>query len=143
MMNGLTVSIKQIRKDSFCRCESVLCDFMNMTMHLKASVEAKGTRSSLGLKNSGSMVFIHQMRSVSVRELLSSQKNRGYFWRKKDWKLWQVSKLDILQRFDRPLKNLNINSAFSMDADFSGITDGIAFISGKTANLYLHRREWS
>ena len=53
--------------------ESVLCDFMNMTNASQSFSRGEGyTRSSLGLKNNCSMVFILPDEGVSVNRLLSS-----------------------------------------------------------------------
>ncbi|NLK69567.1 MAG: serpin family protein [Clostridiaceae bacterium] len=134
------------KKDSFYPedSESVLCDFMNMTNASQSFSRGEGyTRSSLGLKNSGSMVFILPDEGVSVRELLSSPERIEDIFtggeRRTGEVIWSIPKFGYSSSFDltEPLKNLNINSAFSMDADFSGITDGIAFISGVKQQTYI------
>ena len=117
--------------------ESVLCDFMNMTNASQSFSRGEGyTRSSLGLKNNCSMVFILPDEGVGVNELLSSPERIADIFtggeRKVGKVVWSVPKFGYSSSFDLvdALKSLNIHSAFRRDADFSGITDGIAFISG-------------
>jgi len=117
--------------------ESVLCDFMNRTDASQSFSRGEGfTRSSLGLKNSSSMVFILPNEGVSVNELLSSPERIADIFtggeRKVGKVVWSIPKFGYSSSFDLvdALKALNIHSAFGQDADFSGITDGIAFISG-------------
>ncbi len=116
--------------------ESVLCDFMNMTNASQSFSRGEGyTRSSLGLKNNCSMVFILPDEGVGVNELLSSPERIADIFTGGESKtgkvVWSIPKFGYSSSFDLvdALKALNIHSAFSKDADFSGMTDGIAFIS--------------
>lgn len=124
--------------------ESITCDFMNMTNASQSFSRGEGyIRSSLGLKNSGSMVFILPDEGVGISELLSSpEKIEDIFTggeRKNGEVIWSVPKFGYSSSFDLSdsLKALNIHSAFMQDADFSGITDGIAFISGVKQETYI------
>ena len=117
--------------------EGVLCDFMNKTNPSHGFSRGEGyTRSYLGLKNNGSMVFILPDEGVSVSELLSSpERIKDIFTggESKNGKVvWSIPKFNDSSSFDlvETLKALNVHSAFREDANFSGITDGIAFISG-------------
>jgi len=112
------------------------CDFMNKTY--SSSVFAKGdgfTRSSLSLKNAGSMIFILPDEGISPRELVSTpEKIRDVFENGEGVHgevVWQIPKFSFGSRFDivNTLQNLGVNSAFNQDADFSGITNHMAFIT--------------
>ncbi len=124
--------------------ESIICDFMNMTNASQSFSRGEGfTRSSLGLKNNGSMVFILPDEGVGVSELLSSPEKIEDIFTGGEGKngevIWSVPKFGYSSSFDLTdsLKALNIHSAFMQDADFSGITDGIAFISGVKQETYI------
>ena len=114
----------------------VTCDFMNQTF-LSASF-VKGelyTSAALELKNGGRMIFVLPDENVSPSELLgSSGQMRTLFeggepsYGEIVWKIPKFgfgSKLELVDL----LKELGISAAFAGDADFSGITDHIAFIS--------------
>ena len=114
----------------------VQCDFMNS--HYGSAGFARGdgfTRASLGLKNSGRMVFILPDEGVSPYELLSSpermreafeggEKGHGEV-------VWQVPKFDFGSELDLAdaVNALGVSAAFTQEADFSGITAHVAFIS--------------
>jgi serpin B len=125
--------------------DSVTCDFMNMTLASHPYTKGDGfIKSSLGLKNNSEMVFILPDEGVSVRSLLSSsEKIEELFARDANKKggemVWSVPKFSYSTRFNLKdqLIALGMTSAFSGDADFTGITDGPAFISGVNQETYI------
>lgn len=125
--------------------EETVCDFMNMTYASHGFSKGDGyIRSSLGLKASGSMIFILPDEGVAVSELLSSpQKLEEIFTQGKGKNgkvIWSVPKFGYGSSFDLidTLKALGVASAFSLEsADFSGITDAPAFISGVKQETHI------
>lgn len=112
------------------------CDFMNRTYASAAFAKGDGfTRSSLSLKNAGRMIFILPDEGVSPKELLSdSEKMQNIFVGGEDGHgevVWQIPKFGFGSKFDlvNTLKSFGINTAFERNADFSGITNHMAFIT--------------
>ena len=114
----------------------VKVDFMNKTF--PSSVFSKGegfTRSSLALKNAGRMSFILPDDGISPYELLASpERMREVFEGGETLSgevVWKIPKFSFGSRLELTdvLKNLGVISAFLPDADFSGITDHMAFIT--------------
>lgn len=138
---------KNTKKDTFYPGggQEVACDFMNMTYGSHGFSRGDGyTRSSLGLKESGSMVFILPDEGVAVADLLASpQKLEEIFTRgegKNGEVVWSVPKFKYGSSFELvdALKALGVTSAFSLgSADFSGITDAPAFISGVKQETHI------
>ncbi len=123
--------------------EAVSTDFMNS---VKLGGFAKGedfTRSSLNLKNGGEMVFVLPKEGVSPQELLSSaEKMRTVFEEGQEGHgeiVWQIPKFSFGSKLElvNTLKSLGVYSAFEGNADFSGITDQTAFISGVTQETHI------
>lgn len=114
---------------------AVNCDFMNRFASSGFAVGDGFTRSSLGLKNAGSMIFILPDEGVSPGELLSTpEKMQAAFEGGEERQgevVWQVPKFGFETKLEPAdaLKSLGITSAFEQDADFSGITSRAAFIS--------------
>ncbi len=116
--------------------ETVKCDFMNSRYASAGFYKGEGfTRSSLSLKNSGSMVFILPDEGVPVQELLESPEKlkaafeggeQGY-----GQVVWQIPKFSFGAKYDlkESLKTLGVENIFEENADFSGITKELAFIS--------------
>jgi serine protease inhibitor len=114
----------------------VKCDFMNNTYGSHGYVKGDGfTSSSLYLKTSGSMMFILPDKGVSVDELISTPEKTALLFNEKDSKdgkvIFQIPKFSFGNSLDLndTLKTMGIKSAFEPNADFSGITEGTAFIS--------------
>lgn len=114
----------------------VAVDYMNQIKGSAVFTRGENfTRSSLSLKNGGSMVFILPDEDVSLYDLFSSSENTkeafeggmNYYGQV----VWQLPKFNFNSKFSLidTLKKLGINNAFQPDADFSGITDQMAFIS--------------
>lgn len=122
----------------------VTVDFMNQTFGSMAFVKGDGfTRSALGLKGSGQMVLILPGEGVSVSELLSSAESvqalfeggeSGY-----GEVVWQIPKFSFDSKYELvdALKTLGMTDAFEQNSDFSGITDGIAFITNVTQQTHI------
>lgn len=115
---------------------TVSCDFMNRTYASAGFSKGDGfTRSSLSLKNAGRMVFILPDEGISPQELFSSpEKVKDIFESGEDGNgevVWQIPKFDFGSSLDfaNTLQTLGVSSAFQQDADFSGITDNMAYIS--------------
>ena len=116
--------------------ESVTCDFMNRTSSSQGFNRGAGfTRSTLGLKDSGSMVFILPDAGVSVSALLASPEKIMEIFTGGESKCgevtWSVPKFNYGSSFKlkETLRDLGVARAFLPEADFSGITEQMAYIS--------------
>jgi serpin B len=134
------------KPDAFHRADGtdVTCDFMNRIYTSAGFSKGDGfTRSALSLKSNGSMVFVLPDEGTTLQELLSrparlqeifegGQQANGQV-------TWKIPKFTCDTELDLAdtLKQLGVKSAFRQDADFSGITDHIAFISSITQNTHL------
>jgi serpin B len=112
------------------------CDFMNQSFGSAGFAKGGGfTRADLGLKNAGRMVFILPDEGISPYELLSSPEQMQELFEGGENSYgevtWKIPKFSFSSKL--PLKkvliSLGINSAFNIDADFSGITDTPAYIT--------------
>jgi len=126
-------------EDSFFRADGseVRCDFMNATYGSAGFWWGENyVRAMLGLKNLGSMVFVLPDEGTDVRELLASPEalREAFEGGEESWGevVWQIPKFDFASRLDAGelLRTLGVSRMFETDADFSGITDGIAYVSG-------------
>lgn len=111
-------------------------DFMNTIYRVHGYVKGDGfTSSSLGLKNSSSMMFILPDKGVSVDDLISTPEKTALLFNDKETKsgkvIFQIPKFSFGSSLalNDTLKTMGIKLAFQPKADFSGITDGAAFIS--------------
>lgn len=116
--------------------KDVTFDFMNMTLSSQQFFDGDGyIRSSLYMKSGNSMVFILPDEDVSVDSLLASpEKVRAIFEggnASVGEVVFQIPKFGFDSSYDLTdiLKGFGIRSAFDSSADFSGITDGPAYIS--------------
>lgn len=114
----------------------VKVDFMNQIFG--SSGFSKGTnftRAGLGLKNGGRMVFILPDKGISTYELLSSPEQiKEIFEEGKDFHgevVWKIPKFnfDSQLKLKDKLEALDIKLAFEPNADFTGITNHMAYIS--------------
>ncbi len=123
----------------------ITCDFMNMKYGSGHNFsDGDGyLRSALQLKNNGSMVYILPDEGVNIAELLDSPaKAQEIFTEGKEYAgkvTFKIPKFSFDSSFDLidALKELGIRSAFDEKADFSGMTDGYAYISGVTQNTHI------
>lgn len=111
-------------------------DFMNQSFGSAGFAKGDGfTRAYLGLKNAGRMVFILPDEGVSPYELLSSpEQMRETFEGGENSNgeiIWKIPKFSFGSTLplNEVLKSLGINSAFNPNADFSNITDNMAYIT--------------
>lgn len=119
-------------------------DFMNKTLGSAGFAKEKDfTRSSLGLKNGGQMIFILPHQGVSPYELLSSpdEIERIFEEGEDDYGevVWKIPKFSFDSKFKLKnyLKELGIKEAFNPNADFTGITDNMAYISNIQQETYI------
>lgn len=116
--------------------DEVKADFMNRTYGSAGFARGEGfTRSALGLKNAGQMVFILPDEGVSPYELIDTPEKMKQafsggesFYGEVVWKIPKFSFGSKLALTDM-LKSLGAVSAFTAGADFSGITDHMAYIT--------------
>lgn len=114
----------------------VKADFMNQTYGSARFTKGEGfTSASLNLKNGYEMVFILPDEGVSPYELIESPEEMKQtieggesFFGEVVWKIPKFSFGSKLS-FAKMLKSLDVDAAFAADADFSGITDHMAYIT--------------
>lgn len=116
--------------------EAVNCDFMNAAFSSHGFYKGDGyMRSSLMLKANGSMVFILPDEGVSVNDLLASPKKIQELFSAEESGFgevtWSLPKFGYDSSYEliEVLKVLGVESAFTENADFSGISDTPAYIS--------------
>lgn len=114
----------------------VKADFMNQTLGCSEFVKGYNfTRSSLNLKNDGEMTFILPDEGVSVSDLISSKHSLQALFEDGEINcgkvVWKIPKFEFGTECDLAniLQTLSITNVFKSNADFSGITDGDAFIN--------------
>jgi serpin B len=129
---------KETKPDTFYlkNGQKVKCDFMNSSYVTHSFTRGEGyTSSALGLKNSGSMVFILPDKGVSIDELLKSPEKAARLFEEENMingkVIFQIPKFSFGSSLNlkEALNSLGIKEAFKSNADFSGITEGTAFIS--------------
>jgi serpin B len=115
----------------------VKSDFMNQTFGSASFSKGENfTRADLSLKNSARMVFVLPDTGVSPYDLLASPELMRQAIEGGDAYngevVWKIPKFSFSSSFDLrdTLVSLGVEKAFQQDADFSGITDHTAFISG-------------
>jgi serpin B len=130
--------VKDTKPDTFYleNAQQKQCDFMNMSYITHQFVKGEGfTSSSLALKNAESMTFILPDKGVSVDDLLATPEKVASLFNTQNSVngkvIFQIPKFSFGSNLDLTdtLKSLGVISAFSHDADFTGITDNKAFIS--------------
>jgi len=122
----------------------VRVDFMNKTLPSSGFSKGEGfTRSGLALKNAGRMSFILPDDGVSPYDLISSpERMKEVFEGGVSFSgevVWKIPRFSFGSRLELTdvLKNLGVSSAFLPDADFSGITDHMAFITGVRQETHI------
>lgn len=89
------------------------------------------------------MTFILPDEGVSIAELLlTPERIQSIFQegeRQNGEVIWQIPKFayGASMNLSETMKTLGVNRAFESDADFSGITDGIAYISAIQQNTHI------
>ncbi|RUS46527.1 serpin family protein [Cohnella sp. AR92] len=119
-------------------------NFMNAKYASADFAKGEGfTRSALSLKNDSRMVFILPDEGVSPQELLSSpEKAKAAFEGGQDGHgevVWQIPKFRFGTKLDLKdaLIRLGLTSAFEQNADFSGITDKRASLTGVRQETHI------
>jgi serine protease inhibitor len=129
---------KETKPDTFYlkNGQKVKCDFMNSSYVTHSFTRGEGyTSSALGLKNSGSMVFVLPDKEVSIDSLLKSPENAAKLFEEENRIngkiIFQIPKFSFGSSLNllEALNSLGIEEAFKNNADFSGITEGTTFIS--------------
>lgn len=124
--------------------QDVICEFINRGNGLGEFSKGDGfTRSALPLKSNASMIFVLPDPEVDLTDLLSSsamlkdvfeggQQAYGQV-------TWKFPKFTCDSQFELvdTLKALGVRAAFEQTADFSGITDHLAFISSIVQNTHI------
>ena len=123
-------------------------DFMHSSYFSATFARGEGfTRSSLSLKNENRMVFILPDEGVSVHDLLASpEKLEAAFTGGRDsWGevIWQIPKFSYSTKLDlnETLQGLGVESAFTSEADFTGITEHQAFINDVSQETHIEINE--
>jgi serpin B len=124
--------------------DTVNCDFMNADFGSHGFERGEGyMRSSLGLKEAGSMTFILPDQDVSIQDLLATPERIQSIFTEGEYQtgqvIWQIPKFTYGSSMDlvETMKVLGVNHAFEADADFSRMVEGSAFISGIQQNTHI------
>ncbi len=124
--------------------DGVTCDFMNITDNSSFYKGDGYIRSDRQLKGNGMMVFILPDEGTSVNDLLATPEKIQEIFTHGDKKygkvVWSVPKFEYSSSFSLidALKELGVKAAFSKeDADFSGMTDQLPYISGVTQETHI------
>ena len=122
----------------------VKSDFMNQTFVSARFTKGKGfTRAGLSLKNAGQMVFILPDQGVSAYDLVTSpEQMKEIFEGGEGYNgevVWKIPKFSFSSKLSMTdvLKNLGVSSAFTTEADFTGITDHMAYITGVLQETHI------
>jgi serpin B len=125
--------------------EEVEIDFMKQTFDTGMFYRGDGyTRASLALKNGGSMVFILPDEGVSPADLVATQEKLedvftgGEFFSGEV--VWEIPKFSFQSKLELKeiLQALGVESSFlPAKANFSGITDHLAYISSLTQETHI------
>jgi serine protease inhibitor len=124
--------------------KNVKSDFMNQTFGSAGFAKGGGfTRADLGLKNAGRMVFILPDDGISPYTLLSTpEQMRETFKGGENYHgevVWKIPKFSFGSKLamNDVLKSFGVRSAFSADADFSHITDHLAYITNVQQETHI------
>ncbi len=122
----------------------VKSDFMNHTFGSARFTKGNGfTRAGLSLKNAGQMIFILPDEGVSPYDLItSSEQMKEIFEGGESFNgevVWKIPKFSFSSKLlmTDVLKNLGVSSAFTPDADFTGITDHMAYVTGVLQETHI------
>ncbi len=133
------------REDTFYLSDEtkVKGDFLNKTEQNGFYKGENFTRAALSLKNTGQMIFILPDEGVSARELVSdTEKLKSIFESGTQGYgevVWKIPKFSFNTKFDvkESMQNLGLKSMFGENANFTGITDQKAFISGISQETHI------
>lgn len=116
--------------------DEVKVDFMNQTYSSAGFTKGEGfTRASLWLKNRGHMVFILPDEGVSPYDLISSPEDMKRVFEGGEGSVgevvWKIPKFSFESKLtlNKMLESLGVSSAFKQNANFSGITKYMCYIT--------------
>ena len=116
--------------------DEVKVDFMNQTYSSAGFTKGEGfTRASLWLKNRGHMVFILPDEGVSPYDLISSPEDMKRVFEGGEGSVgevvWKIPKFSFESKLtlNKMLESLGVSSAFKQNANFSGITKHMCYIT--------------
>ena len=122
----------------------VKSDFMNQTFGSARFTKGNGfTRAGLSLKNAGQMIFILPDEGVSPYELITSpEQMKEIFEGGESFNgevVWKIPKFNFSSKLlmTDVLKNLGVSIAFTPDADFTGITAHMAYVTGVLQETHI------
>ena len=122
----------------------VKSDFMNQTFVSARFTKGKGfTRAGLSLKNAAQMIFILPDEGVSPYDLITSaEQMKEIFEGGESYNgevVWKIPKFSFSSKLSMTdvIKNLGVSSAFTPEADFTGITDHMAYITGVLQETHI------
>lgn len=122
----------------------VRCDFMNSVRQQGFFGGSNYIAAGVSMKNYGSMLFVLPNEGTSVNdiitdtatlaEILAGGKDQGY-----GKVTFKIPKFSFGSSFElvQTLQKLGLNKSFESDADFSGIMDANAFISGVLQQTHI------
>lgn len=134
------------KEDTFYTADgrTVQCDFMHSQYSSAAFTKGDGfVRSSLPLKNGGRMVFILPDEGTSPRALLTTpERMQAVFTGGESIcgkVIWQIPKFGFATSLElaNVLQVLGVHAAFRENANFGGITDTPAYISGIRQDTHI------
>lgn len=136
---------KLTKQDTFHgESKDIKADFMSQTKHSTGFLKGDGfSKSSLFLKDNGSMTFILPDKGVSISELISKKGSVQDLFEEGEQGIgkvvWKIPKFkfDTACNLKDTLKTLGIVKAFRETADFSDITDEMAFIGDVMQNTHI------
>ena len=124
--------------------QDVICDFIIRGNGLGEFSRGEGfIRSELPLKSQANMIFVLPDPEINVQDLLSSAarlkdafEGGERVYGQINWKIPKFAYGSEFELVDI-LKELGVRAAFEQTADFSGITDHLAFISSIIQNTHI------
>jgi serpin B len=122
----------------------VKSDFMNQTFVSARFTKGKGfTCAGLSLKNAAQMIFILPDEGVSPYELITSAEQMKEIFEGGEGfngeVVWKIPKFSFSSKLSMTdvIKELGVSSAFTPEADFTGITDHMAYITGVLQETHI------
>ena len=119
-------------------------DFMNRVDASQGFVKGEGfTRASLGMKNGNTMTFVLPDEGRSPAEFLQSPEALEAAFTAGEMEsgevTWKIPKFSIEAKYscENMLQDLGIQSAFSQTANFSGMTNSLAYLDSVLQETYI------
>ncbi|MGI6498263.1 MAG: serpin family protein [Oscillospiraceae bacterium] len=119
-------------------------DFLNQTFASHGFFKGDGfTRSSLGLKGGGEMIFVLPDEGTKVQTLLETPEKLQSALEGGESTpgkvIWSIPKFSFDAKYGCKdmLEKLGVKAAFVEDADFSALTDGVAYVSDVVQETHI------